>query len=146
MGEREEARAMAAPFWQQHREVWEASGGTELTEMLNMKVLQLTTTGRRSGRDRWVLLTFQPHDEGWVVVASNLGADEDPGWWRNLQAAEGHGSVTVDGVSHPVRARVLEGAEHDEYFARFVDAHPDYEKYVEWTDRPIPVVLLARAD
>lgn len=144
MGEREEARAVAAPFWRQHREIWEASGGTELTEMLNMRVLQLTTVGRRSGEARWVLLTFQPHDEGWVVVASNLGADEDPGWWRNLRANDGHGTVTVDGETHRVQARELTGAERDELFARFVEAHGDYQKYVEWTDRHLPVVLLAR--
>lgn len=145
MGEREEAREMAAPFWKQHREIWEASGGTELTEMLNMKVLQLTTVGRSSGEERWVLLTHQPHDEGWVVVASNLGADEDPNWWKNLLANDGKGTVTVDGETHPIEARELTGAERDEQFARFVEAHADYEKYVEWTDRPIPVVLLARA-
>lgn len=146
MGEREEARAMAAPFWQHHREVWASSGGTELTEMLNMKVLQLTTVGRRSGEERWVLLTFRPHPEGWLVVASNLGADRDPDWWRNLLANDGKGTVTVDGETYPVQARELDGAERDEAFARFVEAYEDYRRYEEWTDRPIPVVLLAHAD
>lgn len=146
MGEREEARALAAPFWQHHREVWASSGGTELTEMLNMRVLQLTTVGRRSGEERWVLLTFQPHERGWAVVASNLGADEHPNWWQNLQADDGRGTVTVDGQTHDMVARELEGDEREEMFARFVEAHPDYQQYVEWTDRPIPVVLLARAD
>lgn len=144
MGDREEARALAVPFWQHHREVWEASDGTELTEMLDMKVLQLTTTGRRTGEERWVLLTHQPDPRGWLVVASNLGADEDPHWWQNLRAADGRGTVTVDGASHPVRARELDGDERDEVFARFVAAHGDYASYEDWTDRPIPVVLLER--
>ena len=30
-------------------------------------------------------------------------------------------------------------------FERFVAAHADYASYEDWTDRPIPVVLLERA-
>ena len=140
--ERDEARAEAEGFWEHHRQVWSASGGTKLTEVLGMGVLQLNTVGRRSGEDRWALLTYLPADRGWLVVASNLGADNDPGWWKNLVAAEGKGSVTVDGTTTPIRAHALAGDEREEAFARFVATHDGYADYVKWADRTIPVVAL----
>jgi deazaflavin-dependent oxidoreductase (nitroreductase family) len=146
MAARDEARAAAGPFWQHHKAVWEASGGTEMTETLGMGVLQLTTVGRRSGLDRWVLLTYLPAESGWLVAASNLGADHDPGWWQDLQANDGRGTVTVGGTTTPVRARALDGAARDEAYANFVDTYEGYAHYAEWTDRRIPVVLLEPID
>jgi deazaflavin-dependent oxidoreductase (nitroreductase family) len=140
--ERDEARAQAKAFWEQHREVWTTSGGSEMTEVVGMNVLQLTTVGRVSGKKRWVLLTYLPTDSGWLVAASNLGADSDPAWWANLVAADGRGSVTIGGETTPIRARALEGSERDEAFARFVATHDGYAAYEEWTDRKIPVVAL----
>src|SRR3954464_8726231 len=48
--------------------------------------LELTTTGRKSGQPRSVLLT-SPHQEGdtWVVVASRGGDDTHPAWFLNLR-------------------------------------------------------------
>ena len=142
MAERDEARAAAEPFWEHHKQVWAASGGTEMAETLGMGVLQLTTVGRRSGEERWVLLTYLPAEEGWLVAASNLGADRDPGWWQNLQANDGRGSVTIEGTSTPIKARALTGAARDEAYARFCDTYEGYRAYERWTDREIPVVLL----
>jgi deazaflavin-dependent oxidoreductase (nitroreductase family) len=140
--ERDEARTAAEGFWQQHREAWAASGGKEMTSVLGMDVLQLNTVGRSSGEDRWALLTCLPADAGWLVVASNLGADQDPGWWKNLQAADGRGSVTIGGTTTPVRAHALPGGERDEAYARFVSTYDGYADYEKWTDRAIPVVAL----
>ena len=140
--ERDEARAQAEDFWQQHRQAWAASGGQKMTEVLGMQVLQLNTVGRRSGEDRWVLLTCLPAERGWLVSASNLGADSDPGWWKNLQAADGRGSVTIDGTTTPIRAHALVGQERDEAYARFVATYDGYGQYEKWTDRTIPVVAL----
>lgn len=142
MAERDEARAAAGPFWQHHKKVWEDSGGTEMTETLGMGVLKLSTVGRRSGEERWVLLTYLPAEDGWLVAASNLGADTDPNWWKNLQANDGRGSVTVDGTTTPIRARALDPSERAEAYARFTSTYEGYSHYEEWTDREIPVVLL----
>jgi deazaflavin-dependent oxidoreductase (nitroreductase family) len=53
---------------------------------LNMPVLELTTTGRQTGRSRTVMLT-SPVQEGTtlVVVASRGGDDKAPAWFLNLQ-------------------------------------------------------------
>ena len=98
--ERAAKRAGAQKFWAAHRATWEASGGTEMTEVLGMDVVQLNTVGRSSGELRWVLLTTLPAETGWLVVASNLGADTDPNWWANLQAAGGKGKRHREGHDH----------------------------------------------
>jgi deazaflavin-dependent oxidoreductase (nitroreductase family) len=113
VGEQEDARAQAAQFWKHHKEVWDASGGTEMNEVLGMGVLQLNTTGRRSGSSRSVLLTYLNDENGWLVAASNLGADHDPGWLRNLRASDGQGSVTIGSDTTPVKAQELVDVERD---------------------------------
>ena len=136
-------RRAAEAFWASHRATWEASGGTEMAEVLGMKVIQLNTVGRVTGTPRWVLLTTLPADGGgWLVAASNLGADHDPDWWQNLRAAGGQGSVTVDGDTVPVVAEELSGDERAAAYERFVETYPDYASYREQTSREIPVVHL----
>jgi FKBP-type peptidyl-prolyl cis-trans isomerase 2 len=50
--------------------------------------------------------------------------------------------VTVAGRSTPVVARVLEGAEREAMFERFVEADAAYGEYRERTTREIPVFEL----
>jgi deazaflavin-dependent oxidoreductase (nitroreductase family) len=142
VGEQEDARAQAAQFWKHHKEVWDASGGTEMNEVLGMGVLQLNTTGRRSGSSRSVLLTYLNDENGWLVAASNLGADHDPGWLRNLRASDGQGSVTIGSDTTPVKAQELVDVERDRAYQRFVSTYEGYANYEKWTDREIPVVAL----
>ena len=52
-----------------------------------MPVLKLTTTGRKSGQKRLVMLTSPIQiGETWVIVASKGGDDDHPAWFLNLQA------------------------------------------------------------
>lgn len=142
MGEREDARAEATQFWKHHKKVWADSNGSEMNEVLGMGVLELTTTGRRSGNSRSVLLTYLTDDDRWLVAASNLGSDHDPAWLQNLRANDGSGSVTIGSETTPIRARALTGAERDQAYRRFVDTYDGYAAYEKWTDREIPVVAL----
>ena len=70
-----------------HRGVLKLSGGRLGWEAGNMPVVELTTTGRRSGEPRTVMLT-SPIQEGdtIVVVASRGGDDQNPAWFLNLGA------------------------------------------------------------
>ena len=49
-------------------------------------MIELTTTGRKSGQARTVLLT-SPYQDGdtYVVVASRGGDDQHPAWFLNLR-------------------------------------------------------------
>ena len=68
-----------------HTAVYRASGGRVAGEAGNLPVLLLTTTGRRTGKQRTAPLLFVRDGDDLVVVASNGGMDWFPAWWLNLQ-------------------------------------------------------------
>src|SRR5262245_18639037 len=47
--------------------------------------LRLTTTGRRSGQPRGVILGYLEDGPNLVTLAMNGWADGEPAWWLNLQ-------------------------------------------------------------
>ncbi|MDQ6848521.1 MAG: nitroreductase family deazaflavin-dependent oxidoreductase, partial [Actinomycetota bacterium] len=63
-----------------------ASGGAEGHESNGVYTLMLATTGRRTGEPRRTCLIYGTSGDGFVVVASKGGADQDPDWFKNLQA------------------------------------------------------------
>ena len=106
-------------------------------------LLHLTTTGRKSGQRRTVpfLHVPDPAGRGWVVAASNGGADWEPGWWLNLQGT-GSGVVSVDGRQTSVRGEELDGTEREEAWRRLNEQLPAYEGYQGKVRRRIAVVRL----
>ena len=48
------------------------------------KILLLTTRGRKTGEPRTAPLIYESSPNGYVIVASNGGAQKHPGWYRNL--------------------------------------------------------------
>ena len=104
--------------------------------------------GRRTGTEYVNPMVYLPDDAdpGVIyVIASKAGAPTHPAWYHNLVA---HPACTVqDGPTISDRvARELEGAEREEWWARCVEAFPDYAEYETRTDRIIPVMLLERDD
>ena len=70
-----------------HRTVLMVTGGRIGWTVANMPALELTTTGRRSGQPRTVMLTSPVQDgTSLVVVASRGGDDTAPLWYLNLCA------------------------------------------------------------
>src|SRR6202163_4821434 len=69
-----------------HRALLKISGGRIGWEASKMPVIELTTTGRKSGQPRSVMLT-SPLQEGAtiVIVASRGGDDGHPSWFLNLR-------------------------------------------------------------
>ena len=69
-----------------HRVVRTITFGKVGNNLLGMPVLELTTTGRKSGEPRSVMLTA-PVVEGdtVVIVASRGGDDTNPAWFLNLR-------------------------------------------------------------
>lgn len=129
-----------------HRIALRVSGGRLGGQALGMPVLELTTTGRRTGRPRRTLLTAPLRDgDGYVVVASRGGDDRNPAWFLNL-VADPHVVVTLPGrPGEAMTARVIRSTERAELFERIVDAHPNYGGYQKRTRREIPVVILSPA-
>ena len=49
-------------------------------------MLRLTTVGRRSGKQRNVIVSYVEDGPNLVIMAMNGWANPDPAWWLNLKA------------------------------------------------------------
>ena len=61
-------------IWSLHKRVYRASGGRLFGSIAGMRVLVLTTTGRRSGQERSTPLMHLCDEGRYIVVASNAGS------------------------------------------------------------------------
>ena len=115
--------------WSVHRSLYRITGGRVglwRPKTGRWGTLRLTTTGRRTGRERSVMLGYFEDGPNLVTMAMNGWADGEPAWWLNLQA---HPDAMVDlvGGPHPVRGRAAYGDERERLWARWreIDARLD---------------------
>jgi deazaflavin-dependent oxidoreductase (nitroreductase family) len=130
--------------WALHRGVFALSGGrvgTDQPRHGRPGTLFLVTIGRRSGRSRQNAVFYLEDGPNLVVVASNAGADGDPGWWLNLQARP-DAAVRLGTAVREVRARAATPAETARLWQPLVDSFAGFEEYRRTAARPIPVVIL----
>ena len=126
-----------------HRGVYRLFGGRLGGNLGGIRVLLLTTVGRKSGRERVTPLLYVDDEKGWVVVASNAGDDRSPAWWLNLQARP-EASAQVGRERHAVRARRATPEEEARLWPKLTASYAPYTSYREGTRREIPVVILER--
>jgi deazaflavin-dependent oxidoreductase (nitroreductase family) len=111
-------------------------------------VLLLHAIGAKSGIERTTPLMFLHEGDGpWYVFASYGGAPNDPAWFRNIVAQPDLHISVGDGqeiTRVPVRARVLDGKEREQTYARQAELYPQFAGYEQKTTRTIPVVELTR--
>lgn len=126
-----------------HRILLKVSGGRAGWSAMGMPVLELTTTGRKSGQPRQVMLT-SPWQEGsvLVVVASRGGDDKAPAWFLNLQENPDVEVSLQGAATQPMRARVASPAERERLWPLVTADHSNYAGYQTKTTREIPLVLL----
>ena len=129
-----------------HRGMLTASFGKLGYDVSNMPVLELTTTGRKTGQARSCMLT-SPLVEGdtVVVVASRGGDDIHPAWFHNLTANPDVQVAFKGGPAKPFHARVATAEERARMWPIITSKHKNYAGYQKKTDREIPLVLLTPA-
>ncbi|MFI6452636.1 nitroreductase family deazaflavin-dependent oxidoreductase [Streptosporangium amethystogenes] len=132
-------------FHQSVIEEFRANGGKVGGPFEGGDLLLLTTTGAKSGTERTTPLGYVRHGDSLLIVGSNLGAPSHPGWYHNLLA---HPVVRVEVGTETFEALAVpaEGARREELFGHVVRAAPGYGYYQIQTTRPLPVVVLERAD
>ena len=106
-------------------------------------ILLLTTKGRKTGEPRTTPLIYAQDGDRYVIVASQGGAPEHPGWYENLAKTPEVELQVLDEV-FPARARTAEGEERERLWAKANEVWPHYAEYQQKTDREIPVVVLER--
>lgn len=132
-------------FWRVHRWLNRLSGGRFLWTPASRRgwgALRLTTTGRRSGRPRTVIIGYIEDGPNLVTMAMN-GWDEGlPAWWLNLEANPDATVRLAHQPTRPVRARVAIGDEHDRLWKRWAAIDEGLDAYARSRRTPAPPVVL----
>ena len=130
-----------------HRFMLKVTGGRMGWFANGMPMLELTTTGRKSGEKRSTMLSSPMRLHGsYIVVASRGGDDTHPSWYHNL-VADPHVSVVLQGEpAKPFIARVATEHERAELWPQITAKHPNYAGYQKRTEREIPLVFLDPVD
>ena len=124
-----------------HRALLALSRGRVGWRVGPMAVVELHTTGRKSGARRSTMLTAPIHEANRVVlVASKGGDDRNPTWYLNL-VAQPDVELTEHGVTRAMRARTADTAEKAALWPAIVRAYPGYASYQRKTARDIPVII-----
>lgn len=107
------------------------------------RLLLLTTTGARTGREHVVPLMALHDGERLMVLASAAGSPRAPDWYRNVRA---HPDVVVEAGAQrfEATATTLEGAEREQAWAQILAVAPFFADHQVKAGRTIPVVALTR--
>jgi deazaflavin-dependent oxidoreductase (nitroreductase family) len=107
-------------------------------------VINLTTTGRKTGKPRSVELFAFDDGERLVIVGSRGGSARDPAWAGDLRA-DPRASVTKGDEEWAVRAYEVGGEERERLWRLVAGEFPLYESYRRRTTRTIPLFVLEPA-
>jgi deazaflavin-dependent oxidoreductase (nitroreductase family) len=110
------------------RLAYRATGGRFTPSGWLMPILLLTTTGRRSGRERTTPLMYLRDGSRIVVSCENFGQKRQAAWPLNLDANP-RALVQLGRDVLECRARRLSEEEADDYWPRLVAAYPGHASY-----------------
>lgn len=132
-------------FWHAHRRVVRASGGRRglwAPRPGKWGALRLTTTGRRSGEPRSVILGYYEDGANLVSLAMNGWGAAEPAWWLNLQA-DPHAVVELPGgIRSEVLGRAAVGDERERLWQRWGELDEKLDSYAARRPRETAVVVL----
>ena len=104
--------------------------------------LRLTTTGRRSGEPRSVVVGYIEDGPDLVTMAMNGWGAAEPAWWLNLQA---HPEAVVElgrGMRREVLGRAAGGPERDQLWQRWRETDENLDGYAARRGHETAVVIL----
>lgn len=121
--------------------LYRLSGGRVGGRVGRAPVLLLTTTGRKSGRQRTAPVVYLADGENVVVIDTNAGNAKVPAWSLNLQANP-KAEVERGRRRYPVRARVAEGAERADLWRQHNEQYAGFDDYQQQLARAASVIVL----
>ena len=131
--------------WRVHRALYKISGGRFLWTTSNKRgwgAMRLTTTGRKSGQERSVIVGYLEDGANLVLLAMNGWDEGHPAWWLNLKAHP-EAVVRLAGEDQrPVRARQVAGEERERLWQRWAAVNPELDGFAGTRSTTTPVVVL----
>ena len=130
--------------WRVHRALHRSTGGR-----LGLRpprpdrygLMRLTTIGRRTGRERRVMLAYIEDGPDLVTMAMNGWGADEPAWWLNLLA---HPDVEVDlpDGPRPVTGRAADNEERERLWAQWRALDDKLDAYAAPRPTETAVVVL----
>lgn len=130
--------------WSTHRGLYRVTGGRlglRRAKADRWGMMHLTTTGRRTGQERRVIIGYLEDGPNLVTMAMNGWADAEPAWWLNLQA---HPEATVDVADGrlTVMGRAAEGEERARLWDRWRELNDNLDAEAALRSVETAVVIL----
>ena len=139
------ATTLQHSFLRLHQRLYEGTDGRVGHKMIGVPTLLLRTTGRKSGAERTNALVYAMDGSDYVLVASNGGADNAPGWYFNARDKPAV-AVQVGQQKLSGTARIVDRGDGDyERLWKLVNEnnHNRYDGYQTMTSRPIPLLVVS---
>ena len=134
--------------WRIHRLLYRVGGRRFLWTTANKRkwgAMLLTTIGRKSGRERKVIIGYLEDGPNLVAIAMNGWDEGHPAWWLNLQA-DPEATVRLVGQDPlVVRAREAAGEERDRLWRRWLETDPELTAFADLRATVTPVVVFEPA-
>ncbi len=124
-----------------HTFLYRLTGGRTGSQMRGFKVLLLTTTGRKTGKQRTTPLGYFEAEGGYVIIASNGGLPQNPAWYYNIKSIP-QVNIQVKDRRLTVNGEVADPATRARLWQQLMREAPAYGDYEKSTDRVIPLVIL----
>jgi len=136
-------------FWRVHRALYRLSGGHFLWTPASKRgwgAAGLTTTGRKSGKERSVIIGYIEDGPNLIALAMNGWDDGHPAWWLNLEA---HPDAVVRlprQDPRPVHTRLAAGDERERLWQRWLKIEPEIDTYAHRRSVETPIVVFESRD
>ncbi|MCY7365083.1 MAG: nitroreductase family deazaflavin-dependent oxidoreductase [Frankiaceae bacterium] len=134
--------------WRVHRAIHRVTGGRKglwAPRPGHWGALRLTTTGRRTGQPRSVILGYIEDGHDLVALAMNGWGAAEPAWWLNLEAEPEAVVELRGGERRPVRGRAAVGEERVYLWQQFRTIDDKLDGYAARRPRETAVVVLEAA-
>lgn len=124
-----------------NKPLYRLSGGRVGGSVGKAPVLLLTTTGRKSGKQRTAPVAYLQDGENMVLINTNAGNERVPAWSLNLKANP-DAEVEVRRKRLAVRARIAEGEERTNLWDKHMAQYSGWDEYKAKLSREISVIVL----
>ena len=104
--------------------------------------MRVTTTGRKTGKERSVILGYYEDGADLVTMAMNGWGEGEPAWWLNLQATPA-ATVILKNGTRKVNATEAKGSERTRLWARWQEMGDDVDGYAKLRSTETAVVVLS---
>ena len=131
--------------WYVHRGIFRATGGRKglwRPRPGKWGTLRLTTTGRRSGEPRSVILGYYEDGDNLVSMAMNGWGAPEPAWWLNLQANPEAVVEVAGGIRRDVLGRAPVDGERERLWERWRELDKNLDGYAARRPHETAVVVL----